>query len=145
MAGHPLLHQIKEETGIIAAGGTTYNIHLSYHRVAGVEGYVVGLKFSDQSGSMDSSKSGKVNPFLLGNAIAHKTLQMVKSDLDKISVLGFYLLTDDLESRHANGSRLKRRIYNAQAIEIRANVKHKLQYLTSFEVEGGLDTMIKTR
>lgn len=138
MAGHPSLSQVHERTEIASVNGTIYNIHLSYHKVSGIEGYVAGLKFTDQYQSMDSAKPGKVNPFLLSKAIAQKAVEMIKPDLDKVSVLGFYLLTDDLEERRKGGTRLKKRLYNAQAIEIHSNVKHKLQHLNRFETEGGL-------
>jgi hypothetical protein len=137
MAGHPLLNQVKEKTEIAHIGGSIYHIHLSYHRVTGIEGYVAGLKFSDQDKNMDSSKIGKVNPFQLGIAIANKAKQMVAPDLDQISILGFYLLTDDLEARKKGGSRLKKRLYNAQALEIHSQVKNKLPHLTRLETDRG--------
>jgi len=122
---------------VIRVDGAMYNIHLTYHRVAGVKGYLAGLKFSDRFDSMDSSKIGKVNPFLLGSAIARKTVQMITPDLDQISIFGFYLLTDDIESRKQGGSRLKKRLYNAQAIEIHSKVKHRLPHLARVEAAGG--------
>lgn len=138
MTGHRLLNQVKEKSEIVVANGAIFSIHISYHKIAGIEGYVAGLKFSDQYGSMDSAKKGTTNPFQLGIAIANKAVQMLKPDLHQISVLGFYLLTEDLESRRANGARSKRRIYHAQALEIHSELKHKLRYLTSFDVDGGL-------
>ncbi len=138
MTGHPLLNQVKDKTEIISVDGKTYNVHLSYHRIAGVEGFVVGLKFSDESGSMDSSKSGNVNPFTLGTAVANKAAQMLKSDLDSVSILAYYLLTEDLDARRTDGGKSKGKVYHAQAIRIHRRVKHKLQHLTRFEVKGGL-------
>lgn len=138
MAGHPLLNQVKEKKEVASIGGTIYNIHLTYHNISGIEGYVAGLKFSDRYQSMDSSKSGKVNPFLLGSVIASKAIEMITPDLDQIAILGFYLLTDDLENRRKGGARLKKRLYNAQAIEIHSKVKSKLSHLTRFETDGGL-------
>jgi hypothetical protein len=138
MAGHPLLNQVKSKTDIVAVGGKLYNVHLSYHRVAGVEGLVVGLKFSDESGSMDSAKPGNVNPYALGRAVANKAAQMLKPDLATISILAFYLLTEDLDSRRADGGEAKGSVYHAQAIRIHNRVKDKLQFLTHFTVQGGL-------
>lgn len=138
MTGHPLVNYVKEKKDTVLVGGSIYKIHLTYHKVLGIKGYVAGLKFSDHFDSMDSSKTGKVNPFLLGSAIARKTIQMIKPDLEKISIFGFYLLTDDIESRRKGGSRLKKRLYNAQAIEIHSKVKHKLPHITRIETDGGL-------
>lgn len=138
MAGHPLLNQVKSKTDIVAVDGKLYNVHLSYHRVVGIEGLVVGLKFSDEGGSMDSAKPGNVNPYALGRAVANKTAQMLKPDLEAISILAFYLLTEDLDNRRADGGEAKATIYHAQAIRIHNRVKHKLQNLTRFSVQGGL-------
>ena len=132
------MNQVKSKTDIIAVDGQKYNVHLSYHRVTGVDGFVVGLKFSDESGSMDSSKPGSVNPFALGTAVANKAAQMLKPDLDAVSILAFYLLTDDLDARRADGGKSKGTVYQANAIRIHRRVKHKLQYLTRFAVQGGL-------
>ncbi len=138
MSGHPLLNQVKSKTEIVLVDNKKYNIHLSYHEIDGIDGYVVGLKFSDESGSMDAAKPGKVNPFTLGSAVANKAAQMLKPDLGIISILAFYLLTDDLDSRRTDGGKAKGIIYHAQAIRIHRKVKHKLQHLTRFEVQGGL-------
>ena len=138
MTGHALLNCVKEKKETICVDGSLYNIHVSYHSVAGLKGYIAGLKFSDRFDSMDSSKVGKVNPFLLGSAIARKTIQMITPDLGQISIFGFYLLTDDIESRKKGGSRLKKRLYQAQAIEIHSKVKHRLPHMTRVEAAGGL-------
>ncbi len=98
MAGHPLLNQVKAKTDIVAVAGKLYNVHLSYHRVDGVDGFVVGLKFSDEGGSMDSAKPGNVNPYALGRAVANKAAQMLNPDLDSVSILAFYLLTEDIDT-----------------------------------------------
>lgn len=110
---------------------------MSYNRVIGIDGYVVGLKFADQDGSMDSAKATGAHGVSLGIAISYRAIQMIKPDLDNISILGFYLLTEDLEARRPGGGRLKVRLYGTRALEIHAAVKHKLQCLTHFQVEGG--------
>lgn len=138
MAGHPALSHVKEKREMVSVCGSLYHVHLTYHEMVGIKGCVAGIKFSDNTNSMDASKSGKVNPFLLGAAIARKTIQMLKPDLDKISILGFYLLTDDLEIRRQGAARLKKRLYSAQALEIHSNVRHKLPYITRVEADGGM-------
>lgn len=138
MAGHPALSYVKEKREIVSISGSIYKVHLTYHKVSGISGYVAGIKFSDSSDSMDSSKTAKVNPFLLGSAIAQRTIQMIKPDLKQISILGFYLLTDDLETRRQGASKLKKRLYNAQAIEIHSKVKYRLPHLTRVETDGGI-------
>ena len=133
-----MLQQVGEKSEIVSVDGELYHVHLSWHRVAGIDGYVAGLKFSDQSGSMDSSKSRNVNMYRLGGVIARKALQMLESELQKISILGFYLLTDDLEVRQPGAAAIKQKQYQAKAIVIHTRLKHRLPFLTSFEVQGGL-------
>lgn len=138
MAGHPLLTQTGEKSDVVSVDGIAYYIHLSWHRIVGIDGNIVGLKFADQKGSTDSAKRGHVNPYLLGKAISMKVVQMLEPELDRIAVFGFYLLTGDIEDRHEGGGVIKVQRYNAQALKIHAGVKHKLQHLTRFEVQGGV-------
>lgn len=137
MAGHPLLNQVRSKSEPITVGDSTYTIILSYNKVIGIEGFVVGLKFSDSTGSMDSSKPKRVNGMELANAIAHRVVQMIKPDLDGIAILGFYLLTDDIDVRRPGRSATKIMLYDHQAATIHGNLKNKLQHLTNFEVQGG--------
>ncbi len=138
MAGHPLVNQVKAKSDMVAIGDKLYNVHLSYHRIAGVEGLVVGLKFSDENGSMDSAKRGITNPFGLGTAIANKAVQMLRPDLNNVTILAFYLLTEDLDARRAGAGAAKGTFYAAQAVKIHRQIKPRLPHLTSFEVQGGL-------
>ncbi|MEN9868899.1 MAG: hypothetical protein RL748_4489 [Pseudomonadota bacterium] len=137
MAGHPLLNQVRSKSEPITVNGKTFNIVLSYNRVIGIDGYVVGLKFTDAIGSMDSSQAKAIHGMVLGNAIAHRAVQMLKPDLDCIAILGFYLLTDDLDLRRPGGRSTKIWLYDQQATTIHRNLKDKLQHLTNFEVQGG--------
>lgn len=139
MAGHPLLNQVRSKSEAIVVDNETYNIVLSYNRVIGIEGYIVGVKFSDASGSMDSSLiKYPSNPFGLARAVAYRVSQMLKPDLDDVAIMGFYLLTEELDARRPGGGKLKTRVYGNQALLIHGEVKHKLQYLTTFEVVGGV-------
>lgn len=137
MAGHPLLNQVRSKNELIAVDGETYNIILSYNQVIGIEGFVVGLKFTDATGSMDSSKAKAANGIRVGVAIARRAIQMIKPDLDSVGILGFYLLTDELDTRRPSGSRGKIRLYTNQARIMQHAFKDKLQHLTNFEVQGG--------
>ena len=137
MAGHSLLNQVRSKTETLAVDGETYNIVLTYNKVLGIAGYVVGLKFSDSSGSMDSSKAKPVIAPRLSLAVAHRAVQMIKPDLDSIEILGYYLLTDDLESRKTGGSKVKKRLYGNGAARMQQALKDKLQHLANLEVDGG--------
>ncbi|WP_444889318.1 hypothetical protein [Microbulbifer sp. DLAB2-AA] len=145
MTGHPQLNQVKSRSELISVNGRAYNVQLSYHIVFGVDGYVVGLKFSDQHGSMDSAKPGRSNPYALGKAVAQSAIKMIMPDLHKVSILGFYLLTDDLASRRKGAVQFKRRRYHAKAVEIHEAVSHHLKYLTEVEVDGGLGWAMSTK
>lgn len=139
MAGHSLLNQVNSKSEFIVVNGETYNIVLTYNRVVGIQDFIVGVKFTDADGSMDSAKvKYPPNPYSLAKAIAYRVVQMVKLDLDKVAVVGFYLLTDDLDARGPDAAKAKARIYNAKAIAMHREFKHKLQYLTAFEVDGGV-------
>lgn len=102
--------------------------------MTGINGLVAGLKFTDQSGSMDSAKRGNIDPFNLGRAIAYKAVKMLEPELHKVAVLGFYLLTDDLATRDPRAVKAKTRLYNARAVDIHNLVQHKLKYITRVEV-----------
>lgn len=139
MAGHPLLNQVRTKSEAIVVDNETYHIVLSYNKIAGIVGYVVGVKFTDASGSMDSSLiKYPANPFRLATAIGYRAAQMIKPDLDTVEILGFYLLTEDLDARRSGGGRIKTRLYTTGAYTLHKEVKHKLQHMTSFTVEGGV-------
>jgi hypothetical protein len=138
MSGHPRVSQVKEQTSIISVMGGVYNVHLSFHTIKGIEGYVAGLKFTDQSNSMDSSKRGNVSGLSLGKAISREAVRLIQPELKNISVFGFYLLTDDLADRSERAVAIKKKVYGAQAIKIHGKVSHELPFLNALEVEGGL-------
>ncbi|WP_444956963.1 hypothetical protein [Microbulbifer sp. ZKSA002] len=125
--------------------GTFFNVEVSYHIVFGVDGYVAGLKFSDRNNSTDAAKAVKVNPFGLGRLVAQSAIKMILPDLDKISIFGFYLLTDDLDTRRRRGSEFKKRVYTAKAIDIHKHVKHRLKHISRIEVEGGMGWAMSTK
>lgn len=142
MAGHPLLNQVRTKSEPLVVDGKAYQIILSYNRVIGIDGYVIGLKFADETGSMDSSKVGNTRGHSIARAVAYRAVQMLKPDLATISIIGFYLLTDDLTARSARGKEVKMRLYRAQARNIQAALVTKLQNLTEIQVEGGSAWMI---
>lgn len=76
--------------------------------------------------------------YRLGRVIATKAVQMLEPELQKIAILGFFLLTEDLEVRQPDAVAIKQKQYHAKAIVIHSKLKHRLPYLTSFEVQGGL-------
>ena len=138
MSGHPLINQTRVKTSVLHFSGQKYRIDLSYHDIPDLQGQAVGIKFSDESNSMDSSKQVSVNGMLLGKAIGKRVIDMT-SDLSNVSFLGFYLLTDDLErNRGILAVRAKTRLYKAQAVQIHKNVNHKLPQLTQISVAGGV-------
>ncbi len=137
MAGHPLLNQVRIKSEPLTVHGETFNIILSYNKVIGIDGFVVGLKFTDALGSMDSAQARNIHGMALANAIAYRAVQMIKPDLASISILGFYLLTDDLATRRAGARATKTRLYDHQARTIHANLKERLANLANFEVQGG--------
>lgn len=138
MSGHPSLPQIKAKSSAITVSGSVYTIHLSYHEVSQVSGYVVGIKFADRNNSMNPANRGSVNGAQLGIAIGQRIMQMVESDLDSIALLGFYLLTDGLDQRGDKAIRAKKRIYSSTAVKIHTQVKHRLPLLKMLEVSGGV-------
>lgn len=137
MAGHPLLNQVRTKIEPLVVDGKTYQIILTYNRVIGIDGYVVGLKFADDAGSMDSAKAGNAHGIRLANAVAYRAVQMVRPDLAAISILGFYLLTEELEQRSAKGALRKIQLYSAQAGRIQREFIEHFQHLTEFSVAGG--------
>lgn len=138
MSGHPLLPQVKERTSAISVAGNVYNISLSYHKVASISGYLVGIKFADKSHSMNPAKKAGVNGAQLGVAIGQRAMQMIEPDLDTIAVLGFYLLTEDLDKRGEKAVKIKRRMYNSTALKIHSRVKYRLPILRMMETTGGI-------
>lgn len=137
MAGHPLLNQVRSKSETLAINGKIFHIVLSYNKVHGIDGFVVGLKFSDATGSMDSAKASALHGIQLSMAVAHRAMQMIKPDLDSVEILGYYLLTDDIETRKIGGSMPKKRLYNSGARRMHNAFKDKLQHLANLEVEGG--------
>ena len=137
MAGHPLLSQVRTKIEPMIVDGKTYQIILSYNQVIGIDGYVVGLKFTDEVGSMDSAKAGNAHGIRLANAVAYRAIQMIRPDLAAISILGFYLLTEDLEQRSTKGALRKTQLYSAKAGQLQREFIARFQHLTEFEVDGG--------
>jgi len=138
MAGHPLLPLVREETSRLSIGGRAFNINLSFHKSVGLNGSIVGLKFTDDKQSMDSSKKVNIHAAQLAVAIGKKVLQMLEPDIKNISILGFYLLTDDLSARSDRAVRLKKRVYGSTAVKIHSKIKHELPILQMLEVKGGI-------
>ena len=62
---------------------------------------------------------------------------MIKSDLASVEILGYYLLTDDLEARKAGGSKVKKRLYGNGAARMQQALGVKLKHLANLEVDGG--------
>lgn len=137
MAGHSLLNQVRTKNEVLVVDDAKYNVILSYNKVASIDGYVVGLKFANANGSMDSAVAKSANGIRLSLAIAHRAIQMLKPDIHQVAILGFYLLTDDIESSRPGGSDVKIWAYTRQARTIHKACKDKLQYLTRFDVQGG--------
>jgi hypothetical protein len=138
MAGHPLLNLARTKSEALVINGKIFNIILSYNHVLGIPGFVVGLKFADETGSMDSAKAKGVNGIALANAIAHRAVQMLKPDLANIAILGFYLLTDDLAASRPGRQATKILLYDHQASVIHQQLKNKLRHHANFEVQGGV-------
>ncbi|MFA0813394.1 hypothetical protein [Microbulbifer epialgicus] len=138
MAGHYLLRQTHEKTSVISVGGSNYTIQVSYHDVAGITGKAVGIKFTNANGSMDSSISGSAHGLSLARTIGKHATEMILPDLPSISILGFYLLTDDLGRRKANAIHIKNRAYGHGAREIYKHVKHKLPHFIALHTVGGI-------
>ena len=138
MAGHPLLPLEGEEISKISIGGRVFNINLSFHKTVGLKGSIVGLKFTDDKQSMDSSKKVNIHAAQLAVAIGDKVVQMLEPHIKNISILGFYLLTDDLSARSDKAVRLKKRVYGSTAVKIHSNIKHELPILKMLEVDGGI-------
>lgn len=132
-----MLRQVRTKSEPLLVAGKEYQIIITYNQVAGIDGYVLGLKFADNTGSMDSAKPAKTHAMILANAIAYRAIQMIKPDLANISILGFYLLTDELDELRPGGRRAKMRVYGAKAVIMQKNLAEKLQYLAEFEVVGG--------
>ena len=133
MAGHPALSYVKEKRDIVSVGGQLFNVNVSYHNVKGVDGFVTGIKFSDRNNSMDSSIKGSVGPYKPAASVAEKVIKLITPDIDTISILGFYLLTNDLDARMKGGGELKRKMYKAYAIQMHEQLVHKLPYITQIE------------
>ncbi len=137
MAGHSLLNQVRTKNEVVVVDDAPYTVILSYNTVAGIDGYVVGLKFTNATGSMDSAVAKSANGIRLALAIAHRAIQMLKPDLHQVAIFGFYLLTDDIDSSRPGGSDVKTWAYTRQARTIHAACKDKLKHLARFDVQGG--------
>jgi hypothetical protein len=99
MAGHPSLSLKDERKSHVPFNDKMFEVSISFHNFDGINGDVVGLKFSDSQQSMDPSKKVNINGLSLGKVLAKEVIRM-PGDLNNISFLGFYLLTDDiLENR----------------------------------------------
>ncbi len=131
------MNQVRTKNEVVVVNDKQYTVILSYNKVAGIDGYVVGLKFTDDIGSMDSAVAKPVNGMQVGLAIAHRAAQMLKPDLHRVAILGFYLLTDDIDTSRPGGSKVKIWMYNRQALTIHKSLQNKLQHLTRFDVQGG--------
>ncbi|ROS01097.1 hypothetical protein EDC56_1523 [Sinobacterium caligoides] len=138
MAGHPSLHLTDERKKKVLYLDKEYEICLSFHKLDNIDGDVVGLKFTDAKASMDASKKVNLNGPKLGKFIAQHAVQML-GNLDNISFLGFYLLTDEIvEERGFRAALAKERIYNTQAIFIHDMVREELPYHMKIKAEGGV-------
>lgn len=137
MAGHPLLNQVRTKNEVVVVNNRPYTVILSYNKVAGIDGYVVGLKFTDADGNMDSTTAKPTHAMPVALAIAHRAMQMLKPDLPHVAILGFYLLTGDLETRSPLAKKAKIRVYNNRAKEMHKSIHHRLPYLARLEAEGG--------
>lgn len=138
MAGHPLLNQVRAKNEIIVVDSKEYEVVLSYNKVAGIDGYVVGLKFTDDTGSMDSSIAKRTYAIPVALAIAHRAVQMLKPDLHQIAILGFYLLTDDLDAGSLLAKKAKIRVYNNRAIEMHKSFRDTLPHMARLDTLGGV-------
>lgn len=137
MAGHPLLPIIKENKSEITVSGAKYTVVVSTHKVDGLEGDVLGIKFQNEYGSMDSSIAVKgVDSYQVINALASKTQSMILPVLNQVSMIGFYLLTNGLEVRGGDAVSAKNRLYNMGARKIHKNFKHELPIITKMRIEG---------
>lgn len=137
MAGHSLLPIIKENKSEITVSGAKYTVVVSTHRVQGLEGDVLGIKFQNEFGSMDSSIAVKgVDSYQVINSLASKTQSMILPVLNQVSMIGFYLLTDGLEARGQDAISAKSRLYNMGARKIHKNFRHELPVITKMRIEG---------
>ncbi|WP_338846946.1 hypothetical protein V8J88_24665 [Massilia sp. W12] len=138
MAGHHLLNEVRTKQEAIVVDETPYMVMLSYNKVAGIDGYVVGLKFTDASGSMDSAIAKPAYAVRISFAIAQKAVQMLRPDLPQIAVLGFYLLTDDLDARSPVARKAKIRVYRNRAHDIHLAIQDKFRFMSQMDVSGGV-------
>ena len=138
MAGHHLLQKTQEKSSIVALDGKNYTVRLTYHEIPGISGKAVGIKFTNDQGSMDSAEVGNASGLVLARAIGNRVVQMITPDLPNISIIGFYLLTEELGKRKANAIRVKNRAYGHGAREIHKRVKHKLPHFASLHTNGGI-------
>lgn len=139
MSGHPSIYEkINErENGVIVYGGSKYEIVLTINRYDNFNGDLVGIKFFDSLGSMDSSKKVHTNGIKLGIEIGKKVSEMLKELFIKnnnIKLVGFYLLTEDMTEKRA-----ARKIeqYDLQAGIIHKKVSKFLPELFAFDANGG--------
>ncbi len=138
MAGHTLLNQVRTKSEVVIVNNQPYTVVLSYNKVADMDGYVIGLKFADAEGSMDSATIKPTYAISVALAVAHRAVQMLKPDLANTIILGFYLLTDDLDARGPLAKKAKIRVYNNRAQEMHKALQHRLPHLARLETLGGV-------
>ncbi len=134
MIAHSLLKQTHTKSKVLGISGNTYRLVLSYNRVIGIDGYVVGLKFTVETINKDAAKAGSVHGMRLANAVGRRVVQMIKPDLATVSILGFYLLAADLDACSQVGRRAKMRLYHTHAVRIKKELISKLQHLTATDL-----------
>jgi hypothetical protein len=137
MGNHALLRTIKEDRSVVSVDGFKYTVVISWHDVPSISGDVLGLKFMNQDGAMDASiKQKGVNSYSIINALAHRATQMITPTLDRVAVIGFYLLTDGLDDRGPLAKAGKARLYNFGALQIHEAFKHELPLIARLKLEG---------
>lgn len=143
MVGHSSLPTIREVSSEIEVSGFKYSVVVSTHHLPGLKGNALGVKFTNDQGSMDATiKSKGVDSFAVVNALAVRTQQMILPSLSSTAMIGFYLLTDGLEARGEDAARAKIRLYNMGARRIHQSIKHQLPLITRLQVESAFAWVI---
>ena len=138
MTGQQILTYEKEKISVTIVNGMEYTVQVSYMKIQGVNGTAVGIKFTNAAGSMDPAKGGSVSFLKLARAIGGKAAQMILQDIKNISIVGFYLLTEDLAKRSDTAVAAKQRAYTSGARLIHKDLKGYLPILTMYDSDGGL-------
>lgn len=137
MGSHALLRVIKEDTSVVSVDGFKYTVVISTHDVPSINGDVLGIKFTNQNGSMDASiKQKGIDSYRIIDALAYRATQMIAPTLYKVSIIGFYLLTDGLDDRGPIAVNAKARLYNMGARKIHKGLKHELPLIERMKLEG---------